>query len=267
LIKLAALMTLSVAVSAAQAPVVPLDHYGPPSCRTDSKPASRMSVAQAVAIEEAGAADATALPAAEPMENFDVARYRVADYADCIGTGGCYWADLDTQYKRAESALDRELATRKRGEKLAIIFDIDETALSSYCEMQRENYGFIKPMNYEWVVSPEAAVAIPGAVRLFNRAKSAGIAVFFITGRPDSQLDATARNLEAAGYHGWKGLALRNSEERTLNTIVYKSQRRKKIVADGYRLILSVGDQWSDLNGEPKAEVSVKLPNPFYFLP
>jgi predicted secreted acid phosphatase len=91
--------------------------------------------------------------------------------------------------------------------------------------------------------------------------------VFFITGRPDTQRDATARNLEAAGFHGWKELDLRDSEERAFNTIAYKSARRKKIVADGYRLILSVGDQWSDLDGEPRAEVSVKLPNPFYFLP
>jgi hypothetical protein len=30
---------------------------------------------------------------------------------------------------------------------------------------------------------------------------------------------------------------------------------------------MSVGDQWSDLNGEPRAEISVKLPNPFYYLP
>jgi hypothetical protein len=164
--RLLGLLALSVAVGAAQAPVVPVDHYGPPVCTTGVKPAARMSAAQAIAIEEAGAADATALPAVEPMENFDVARYRLADYADCVGDGGCYWADLDTQYKRAEGALDREVAARKRGEKLAVVFDIDETALSSYCEMQREDYGFIKSMSYEWVVSPQAAVAIPGAVRL-----------------------------------------------------------------------------------------------------
>ena len=35
--------------------------------------------------------------AAEPMENFGVARYRLEDYADCVGTGGCYWADVDAQ--------------------------------------------------------------------------------------------------------------------------------------------------------------------------
>jgi hypothetical protein len=30
---------------------------------------------------------------------------------------------------------------------------------------------------------------------------------------------------------------------------------------------MRIGDQWSDLNGEPHAEISVKLPNPFYFIP
>ena len=52
-----------------------------------------------------------------------------------------------------------------------------------------------------------------------------------------------------------------------MHTQDYKSDERKKIVAAGYRMVMNVGDQWSDLNGEPRAEVSVKLPNPFYFLP
>jgi predicted secreted acid phosphatase len=48
---------------------------------------------------------------------------------------------------------------------------------------------------------------------------------------------------------------------------MYKSGERAKIVAAGYRIILNVGDQMSDLNGNPQAELSVKLPNPFYYLP
>ena len=52
-----------------------------------------------------------------------------------------------------------------------------------------------------------------------------------------------------------------------METIAYKSSERAKIVAAGYKLVMSVGDQWSDLLGEPQAEVSVKLPNPFYFIP
>lgn len=77
----------------------------------------------------------------------------------------------------------------------------------------------------------------------------------------------TAKNLETAGFHGWAGLRLRNGDEGHMATIPYKTKERRQIVADGYRIIMSLGDQWSDLLGDPQADVSVKLPNPFYFLP
>ncbi len=266
---LALCLAASIATAQApQVPKVPLDHYGPPVCNPATKPStSRLTVAKAEAIEAAGAADPTALPSTTPLENFDVTRIRLKEYADCVGETGCYWADLDTQYKRAETALKQVLLSTKPHEKLALILDIDETSLSGYCEMQREDYGFIRNMSYEWVVSPQAAVAIPGALRLFNLAKASKIDVFFITGRPEQQTEATARNLESAGFHGWKGLALRNTAEHDLPVTTYKSSRRQQILAQGYKLILNVGDQWSDLTGTPKAEVSIKLPNPFYFLP
>jgi acid phosphatase len=227
----------------------------------------RPTVAAAVATAETAAADPTVMVAAEPMENFGVARYRLEDYADCVGTGGCYWADADAQAKRAEAELRRLIATRKTGEKLALVLDIDETSLTNYCEMKREDYGFISVPFNEWAVSSEADMALPGTLRLFNEARAAGLEVFFITGRPGEQKAATARNLEAAGYKGWKGLALREGEEKTMATVAYKSEERKKIVDAGYRIVMNVGDQWSDLNGEPRAEISVKLPNPFYYLP
>ena len=278
-IRLSGLLALGVVVSVAQAPVVPTDHYGPPVCSAKPEPAAeRMSVAKAAAIQAAGATDPTSLLAAEPMENFDVARYRIKDYADCVDGGGCYWADIDAQYKRAEAALKANVAAKKDGEKLAIVFDVDETVLSNYCEMQNEAYGYIETLNDVWVVSNRAATSIPGALRLFNEAKTAGLAVFFITGRPgeqakdlahprENQRAATARNLEAAGFSGWTGLALRDGAENHMPTVEYKSLERKKIAAKGYTIVMSVGDQWSDLNGEPHAGVNVKLPNPFYFLP
>ena len=34
-------------------------------------------------------------------------------YGDCIGDSGCYWADLDAQYKRAEAELTNKLAAKK----------------------------------------------------------------------------------------------------------------------------------------------------------
>src|SRR5579875_763373 len=186
LIASVAVFAIALGTAAAQAPVVPTDHYGPPSC-TGVKPRSTAEPSKADTArqeQERGAQDPHALVSAEPLENFEIERYRLADYGDCIGNGGCYWADLDAQYKRAEGALALEIARARHGEKLALVMDIDETTLSSYCEMKRMDFGYIAGMSNEWVVTPEAAVAIPGALRLFNQAKGAGVAVFFITGRP-----------------------------------------------------------------------------------
>jgi predicted secreted acid phosphatase len=52
-----------------------------------------------------------------------------------------------------------------------------------------------------------------------------------------------------------------------MKTAVYKASERQKIVAAGYTLVMNVGDQWSDLDGSPRAAINVKLPNPFYYLP
>ncbi len=71
----------------------------------------------------------------EPIENFGVERYRLQDDGDCVGFEGCYWKDLDAQFRRAEFALGAALASHAKGEKLALVLDIDETTLSSYCEM------------------------------------------------------------------------------------------------------------------------------------
>ncbi len=271
-----------VGVAGAQAPVVPTSPYGPPVC-VAVKPSSQPSrAAEARAEQELGARDGYALLSDEPLENFGIERYRLEDYGDCVGDKGCYWADLDAQYHRAEAELALKVAQDRSGgrsgERLALVMDIDETTLSSYCEMKAESFGYIAPMFNAWVVTPQAAVAIPGALRLFQEAKAQHVAVFFITGRPGTQAagtrdavvdetSATARNLDAAGFHGWSGLALRDGDENKMATIAYKSRERQKILSLDYKIVMSVGDQWSDLLGDPAAEVSVKLPNPFYFIP
>lgn len=270
--------TLAAAQTSSPAPVIPKDHYGPPVCPGVRVPAHRMTADAARAEQEQGAVLEHALPSAEPLENFALDRYRLADYGDCVGSQGCYWADLDAQYRRAELALDAELVRHRAGEKLALVMDVDETSLSSYCEMEREDFGYLPSLTNLWVVSSEAAVGIPGGVRLVRKAEAAGVAVFFLTGRPGTpnesatthladQTAATAHNLEAAGYHGWTGLLLRNGPENGVPTIDYKSGERQRIIDRGYRILLNVGDQWSDLLGTPQADVSVKLPNPFYFIP
>lgn len=292
-----AALLLCAAVAPAQSAGTPdgaNGEYGPPVCAAAQSHAEKAQrgayqdrIAAAHREQQEGADDPHALPSAEPFANFDLERQRLADYGNCVGPYGCYWQDLDTQYKRAEAALallvkqhrstGGEQVGGKHAEKLAIVFDIDETVLSKFCQMPVEDYGYMPPVDDAWALRAEA-LRIPGALRLFNEAKSDGVDVFFITGRPGvpkdgvanprtNQTEATERNLEAAGFKGWKGLALRNGPENGLETIPYKSGERRKILENGYRIVMSVGDQWSDLLGEPQADVNVKLPNPFYFIP
>src|SRR6202042_1867184 len=199
LFRVTVLRVLSVAALACG---VCLAQIGPPVCAVPAgkqvaslrpRVGPRPTVEAAVATAETAAADPTMGVAAEPMENFGVARYRLEDYADCVGTGGCYWADLDAQARRAEAELQRVIATKKDGEKLALVLDVDETSLTNYCEMKREDYGFISVPFNEWAVSTQADMALPGTLRLFNKARAEGLEVFFITGRPGEQTGARAK--------------------------------------------------------------------------
>jgi hypothetical protein len=262
----------------AQGPVAHSGTYGPPVCDPAGKLADRGAVFTAEAEQQQGGVDAQALAAMEP-ENFGVERMRLAAYGDCVRTAECYWADLDAQYVRAQRELANEVARKRVGERLAMVMDIDETTLTNYCEMKREDFGYIPSLYMPWEVGSQSAMPIAGALRLFAEAKKDGVAVFFITGRHGAagpgtagaigmdETEGTKRNLIAAGFKGWDGLALRTGDELTMHTILYKAAERQKIVTQGYRIVLSVGDQWSDLLGQPQADVSVKLPNPFYFIP
>lgn len=271
--RLLPVLVLSVAVGVSQAPI-PSPAFTAPNCPANPggrpvsiTPAKRPTTEQIKATSEAAAADPSVIVASEPIENFGTERYRLADYAECVGKGGCYWADLDAQTKRAEAALDRAVALAKPGEKLAMVLDIDETSLSGFCELRREDYGFLLASFNKWVVTADASMPIPGTVRLFNKARVDGVDVFFITGRWDEQRESTSKNLELAGYKGWKGLSLRTGPQKQMATVPYKAEERKKIVDAGYRIVLNMGDQWSDLNGDARGEIRVKLPNPFYYLP
>jgi hypothetical protein len=52
----------------------------------------------------------------------------------------------------------------------------------------------------------------------------------------------------------------------TCTTVQYKSGTRAHIEATGAKIVLNVGDQFSDLEGGYGLR-PVKLPNPMYYLP
>jgi acid phosphatase len=76
---------------------------------------------------------------------------------------------------------------------------------------------------------------------------------------------ATERNLRAAGYE-WTAVLLKPDDLVTRSAVEFKAPERKKLVDQGYTVIVNIGDQMSDLEGG-HAERTYKLPNPFYFVP
>lgn len=203
---------------------------------------------------------------AEQIENLATLKNELKQYHDCTCKCGCYAQDLDAQADRAIAFLRRGAAERKPGQKQALVLDIDETTLSNYQELLNLDFGFDSQLFDAWAKSAKAP-AIPGTQRLMQEARRLGVAVFFITGRPVDEREATERNLREQGFEGWQQLTLRPTHDGRQTAGEYKSAVRAGLVAQGYTLLLNVGDQWSDLKGTPEAEYNVKYPDPFYFIP
>jgi acid phosphatase len=158
----------------------------------------------------------------------------------------------------------------------AVVLDIDETSLTNWENIQDNNFGFIKggpcPQQPhlacgfdDWILKASAP-AIEPTRTFFNAIRARNIAVFFITGRRDSQRDATLLNLDHAGYQGWSKLVTRPDGDTNTSIVPFKSGERAKIQAAGYTIIANIGDQESDLAPRTPDYCAFKLPNPFYFI-
>ena len=160
-------------------------------------------------------------------------------------------------YRRVRSC--RSVAPPRFDGKPAIVLDIDETALSNYSGLQAAGFsaaGTVAP------VVAGTGTAVTPTLELYKFAKAHGVAVFFVTGRPSAVSGPTERNLRAAGYDGWDGLAFKPSDKTTLQ---YKAGERAALEAKGYDVVVNLGDQESDLDGG-HADKAFKYANPFYFI-
>lgn len=152
------------------------------------------------------------------------------------------------------------------GDRAAIVFDIDDTVLSNYATLAANDFGRVIP---ELTVAIDMATFPPieGALDRYHLAVESGVAVFFISGRAERLREPTVRNLAAAGITTYAGLILRPDDAPADRSVIpFKSGARQRIAADGYRILVNVGDQESDLAGG-WAERTYKLPNPMYLIP
>lgn len=202
----------------------------------------------------------------DAIPNLGEIKTQLKHYYDCDGKNGCYEADLEQQAARALEFLKQRAAKRAPGENLAIVFDIDETCLSNYPYYIITDFGYESSRFDMWAMSANAAPIKP-MLEVYNAARALHMDIFFITGRSEQQRFATEQNLLKAGYKDWAGLILRTPADSGRKASEFKPDARKRLVDKGYRIVLNMGDQRSDLVGDPQAELSLKLPNPFYFIP
>jgi acid phosphatase len=195
------------------------------------------------------------------------AQKQVAAYVD----SGRYETDCAAVAARARRWLEARAGKVKRP---AAVFDIDETSLSNWPAYRANGWGRVTAGDCDLENGPcglrawqglAKSRAIPSTLELVRRARALGVAVFFISGRPPQLREATERNLRAQGYE-WDGVVLLPEGARFRSAVDFKATERRRLAEQGYTILLSIGDQQSDLDGG-YAERTFKLPNPVYFLP
>lgn len=203
------------------------------------------------------------LPAAEPP-NLYTLKQQVGTY---VATGE-YGRDVARVAEEANRYLLKRIPRGiprhvKKADKLAIVFDIDETTLSNLRHIQANDYGYLPKVWNAWVAEGQATAIYP-VQAVYNTAVNAKIAVFFITGRTPDGAAATERNLRQVGYETWTRVIYKPADFDE-SARAFKIDARRQLAAEGYLIIANIGDQNSDLLGG-YAERTFKLPNPFYIV-
>jgi len=168
--------------------------------------------------------------------------------------------DVARVFSSARRSLLRQLDRPRAPRRPAIVLDIDETALSNYPCLDEVDFALT---GVATCVTQSRSVAIVPARRLVDAARRRKVAVFFITGAPAALAGARRANLRKAGFRGAFTVIGRPSTSTESSVVPYKSSERRKLERRGYRILVNVGDQRSDLAGG-HARARFLVPNRIY---
>ena len=223
----------------------------------------------ALAVAEPPAPPEPIIPPPVQPANIGDLKLAATDYYN----SGAYLTDLQLATAPAIGWINEEAP---RVSRPAVVFDIDETALSNWEEIRANDFGYIPdgPCNqlpqgpcgvHAWDQRAQSTVIQP-TMDVYNTAKDRGAAIFFITGRHESERAATERNLKAVGYTGYTQLIMEPNGAQPRSAADFKAPQRAQIEQQGYTIIANLGDQPSDLEGG-SSERTYLLPDPFYRIP
>ncbi|KAG2686225.1 hypothetical protein I3760_10G166400 [Carya illinoinensis] len=189
-------------------------------------------------------------------------------YIETYMIGGQYFRDLRLI---ADQILSYANEMVPAGDGLdAWIFDVDDTCISNILYYRDKRYGCdpYDPVAFKAWATKAGCTAIPSVLRVYNKLIENGFKIILITGRDEETMGpATIDNLNDQGFVDYERLIMRTAAYKGQSAVKYKSEIRKQLVEEGYRIWGNVGDQWSDLQGEYLGNRTFKLPNPMYFVP
>jgi predicted secreted acid phosphatase len=176
--------------------------------------------------------------------------------------------DWETAIKCEVEKAKKLLASYKPAadERPAVIFDIDETSLSNWEMINITDFGYLHGAYKLWENSARD-LAVKPIQELYLFAREKGFSIFFISGRREVQRASTEQNLRHVGFDEWEGTFFKPMDYYGGHAMEFKSKWRAHIQSLGYTIVLNIGDQQSDLDGDPHAIYDVKIANPAYFIP
>lgn len=183
--------------------------------------------------------------------NLTIAKEQVEQYHEC----GQYDRDLEAIVNKAIAHFNRVPARNNA----TVVFDIDDTVLSDYANEKEINFGYIPKLSHEWIMRADAP-AIPQAKKLYDYLQKKGFKIIFLSGRKYDEYDASIKNLKEQGFTTFDKLIVRSKEEEKISAKHYKTKQREQLTQEGYRIVGTVGDQFSDIKG-PYSGYRIKLPN------
>lgn len=186
--------------------------------------------------------------------NLGTAKDIVKDYYE----SGKFDIEMNEVIKEAKEKFDK-VGVKNNS---VVIFDVDETALNNYGLAKLMGFGYVYDLNKKWNEELKAP-AIEQTKDLYNYLLNKGFKIIFLTGRNSNEYDVTYKNLIQEGYTQFDTLITQSKDDQKLKAQEFKSKTRTELTNQGYIIVGTVGDQWTDLNG-PYSGIQIKIPNYLY---
>ncbi len=146
-------------------------------------------------------------------------------------------------YNIAMSKIDNAAKSKKTA-KLAVITDLDETAIdnSGYAvRCYNEEHGYTDDSWNKWC-NDAVADSVPGSVTFFKYADKKGVTIFYVSNRSNAALTKTMENMKRLGFP-------QVSEEHfKLKTTTSSKEERRREIAKNYKIVALLGDNLVDMD-------------------